>query len=496
MPSKRAQLMFVGFGPHAKSVYLPAIEKLSSQYPVSVNVVVEIESLVSETRRYFEQHSRSSPKIIGIKPSPGSPKLAPATTSLLNQVAQDNSINGVVIACEPLSHMQYAVWAMKRDYHIMLDKPISTYEKISCDEDLGEQLFRDFLTLSELRDYEKAFVVHSQRRYHPGFQYVFEHIKEVASAYGIPLTSMQAMECDGQWRLPHEIVTQDYHPYNSGYGKLSHSGYHTVDVVACAIDHSFKAASKDFDAISAFTRAVSPRGLLKQMTRADYINIFGKKYITANDQTDERLYELYKEYGEIDCSSVITLENKGDEIAEVSLNSLHNSFARRDWLAPGIDLYKGNGRVKHEAYTIQQGPMQCVQIHAYQVSDTPKKYTSDDYNFGGKNHFDVYVFRNNRVMGGEPLIIERSSSFAKEINHSVETVLSEHVQMLVVEEYIKIILDLLKPSDSISGLEKHALTTQLMSLLYRSLAAKNERRIVWNSQSSKDTSLNGGTHDE
>lgn len=38
---------------------------------------------------------------------------------------------------------------------------------------------------------------------------------------------------DTRWRLPAEIVSQDYHPYNQGYGKLSHSGYHCVDMVNC-----------------------------------------------------------------------------------------------------------------------------------------------------------------------------------------------------------------------------------------------------------------------
>ena len=101
MLKDHARLMFIGFGPHSKSVYLPAIQKLSKRYPVSLDVVVEIESKVPETKEYFKQKTNLEPLVIGVAPDPGAPKLSTETSLLLNRIARENKINGVVIASQP-----------------------------------------------------------------------------------------------------------------------------------------------------------------------------------------------------------------------------------------------------------------------------------------------------------------------------------------------------------------------------------------------------------
>lgn len=78
---------------------------------------------------------------------------------------------------------------------------------------------------------DKAFIVNAQRRFLPQFQIVQDLVNEISSKYGMPITSMQSTHSDGQWRLPDEVLKFKYHPL-LGWGKVSHSGYHFIDMAS------------------------------------------------------------------------------------------------------------------------------------------------------------------------------------------------------------------------------------------------------------------------
>jgi hypothetical protein len=54
--------------------------------------------------------------------------------------------------------------------------------------------------------------------------------KETQQKASCPVTNI-ITHCDGMWCLSIEIIHQRYHSYSSGYGKVSHSGYHFLDAV-------------------------------------------------------------------------------------------------------------------------------------------------------------------------------------------------------------------------------------------------------------------------
>ena len=82
-----------------------------------------------------------------------------------------------------------------------------------------------------------------------------------------------------------------------------------------------------------------------------------------------------------------------------SINLAHNGCSQRNWVtAEGRDLYKGNGRVRHESHYLEQGPFQSISFTSYQSKEidlTDKK--EDMYNTGGEYHLDIHVFRNNKL---------------------------------------------------------------------------------------------------
>ena len=87
---------------------------------------------------------------------------------------------------------------------------------------------------------------------------------------------------------------------------------------------------------------------------------------------------------------------KGRSITIGQFNLLHNSFSQRDWPdASGRDLYKGNGRIRHELHYVVQGPFQTIIYESFQSEEILNKSTNHS-RIGGEYHLDIHVFRNSK----------------------------------------------------------------------------------------------------
>lgn len=476
-PGIRVNLLLIGCGPHAEYSYLPTLQALATTIPIQVCGVVELEGRQNEERlRRLFRSWQKSPTIITTPPFTDELRLPSFLAKQLNTFVEGSSIHGVIIATEPRAHMQYALWAASKGLHILMDKPISAYEHAITSIEQATKLERDQQLLMRARRADRAFLINTERRYRPDFRYVFGLVDQVAKKFGIPITSMQSMHADGQWRLPHEILTESYHGYNAGYGKISHGGYHIADIVSHAVLRSFASAKKSFDQVGVYTQTVKPRGLLLQQAQEDYRRTFGKAYDRLNPYTDEQLAALFAKFGEVDAASIVTLYSNKEPVTHLTMNMIHNSFSRRSSLLANADLYNGNGRVRHEHYNIEQGPYQNIQIHAYHADQERPTNLTNDTLLGGNEHFDIYVFRNSDLLGGKPLEVIRSRDLTLSKGYDPNQVLVEQAKGEVVRNFVDIILGCKKPQDSYSDLSTHGLTAKLVSLMYRSTIKRAEAR--------------------
>lgn len=383
-------------------------------------------------------------------------------------------MQAVIISTEPLVHYAYAKWALSAGLNILMDKPITARKDVVSNLDNAKGIGVDYLDL--LHDYNKlqknkqtAFIINTQRRFHPGFQVTKQLLSEIARKTNCPVTSINSIHCDGQWRLPSEMVTQIYHPYNCGYGKASHSGYHFFDAVYQFYQVS-RLTNKVADSMEIYSSFLQPRGFLFQLNQEDYEKYFGEEYKKARTHSDKKLYTLFKNYGEVDLSAIIRLKKKKNCVGNITISLLHNGFSMRTWVRPGADLYKGNGRVKHEYHNIQQGPFQNIQIHSYQSKDKHDFNTYQDYELGGNNHFDIYVFRNKGITGDkESLKIIRMNDLKKYAGEITdETLAMERAKHKVVIEFLSYLQGIVSKNTLSSNIEDHLMPVQIMSGVYRS----------------------------
>ena len=463
------KILQIGVGFHAKRIYVPAVKKFQK---AGVDVTIDAAVDILPAKQGIDEYLQKNNFAIDMLYLDSKDDLTSEQILQLDTFADKHGINAVIISTDPIAHKKFALWALKRNFHILMDKPISARVHVNSSIDEAKGLIDDYEEIlasykQGLKSKDTVFSVMVQRRYEGGYQKVFELIREVGERFNAPVTSIQASHSDGVWIFPDEVVDQQSHPYSTGYGKNSHSGYHIFDIIWQFYSAS-QTRQKSPDAGEAMTSFLSPRGLLEQFGQKDFASYF-PDYNAVKRRSDEDLHDIFEAYGEIDAFSIIRLMKNGETICNVSTNLIHNGFSRRSWSLPNEDLYKGNGRVKHQSYSIQQGPFQNIQIHQYQSDDQHDKGGIHEDSVGGNNHFEVYVFRNASMFGNnEPSFTRYAPKDFIANTFDAERLINESAKDEVITEFIDCIQGRIPKSALKSSIESHAVPVKIMSAIYQS----------------------------
>lgn len=401
---KDVNIMLIGLGPHAKRIYYPIIQKDGPPLGAKIKVIVDLDTKRQDIEKYLEKMGDSVTERIFITDSQRSyNRLNKELENILDESIKRHNISAVFICTEPLTHMMYARYGLTRGLNTLMDKPLSTKFDVSTDMEKAKEIISDYDELLDLKNKAEkkigskiAFDLLAQRRYHPAFLKLKNLISEVYRRTNCPVTSIQSFHSDGQWRMPQEIVTQDYHPYNQGYGKLSHSGYHSLDIMPWLLEAA-EGDDKKYDEIDIVAKIVRPEDFYAQLNFEDYRRLF-PDYDEFHKMNDGEILSRSVNLGEIDSFSTLAFKSRGKNITLGSINLVHNGFSQRNWVsAQGRDLYKGNGRVRHESHYIEQGPFQAISFISYQGEEVDPNRLGGIYDVGGEYHLDIHIFRNNKM---------------------------------------------------------------------------------------------------
>jgi predicted dehydrogenase len=396
-------LLLIGLGPHARRIYYPISAKNGIKNDFRIVQAIDLESKKDDISGFFKLNGFDPIDVTYLRDDQKCFKcLKLEVISILDRIVKEKQIHGVIISTEPLAHVCYAEWALSRGLSVLMDKPVSTREDVVNSLNAVEGLLDDYKRLeraylmAKRKNPKITFSLMAQRRYHPAFLKIKELIKEVFEKTNCPITSLQSFHSDGQWRMPSEIVDQVYHPYCQGYGKCSHSGYHSIDIAPWLLEAT-ETKGKEINNVDVFSNFLYPRDFLSQMNLADYKKFF-PDFDKFNKYGSRELLKKYKKYGEIDAFLSFKFKHNKETITLGSANLVHNGFAQRNWpTAKGRDLYKGNGRVRHESHYIEQGPFQAISYVSYQGKEVNPKNLKGIYDVGGEYHLDIHIFRNQKM---------------------------------------------------------------------------------------------------
>lgn len=469
--NKKVRTLLIGAGCHAKRIYIPY---LKTENGCKLVACLDLEKSKERVETLISTNFASPVFCYFTKENSVSDNLKNSELTQLNNIVKKHKIEAVIISTEPLAHFKYVYWAIKKSLHVLLDKPITTEISVSTDSYRALKLYKDYEKIDKLyqRNCKKKniiFNLQAQRRYHKGFQKVREKIKEITELTHCPVTFIQAFHSDGQWTFPNEFVSQSYHPYNQGYGKMSHSGYHSMDIALWLALASLE-KNKYWNNYSVFSQFIRPKDVVAQFNEDDFRHIFPE---IKNKNWDLNVRGIKENMGEVDALISLSLCRDDKIITSISCNALHHSFSARGWYdSSDKDLYKGNGRIRQESYIIEQGAFQSIVINSFQSSEIQKNKTPH-YNIGGEYHYEVHIFRNNRILKGQPLYEKINIKDLKRIkNLGYSRGHQEDTRRACIDDFYQAIIKDKKPSEQISNIIYHSLSTQILSSIYLSAAQK------------------------
>mgnify|MGYP000153175243 CR=1 FL=1 len=403
--------MLIGCGRHAKRNHLPVLFAMQDTWKQLV--IVDLKENIEEIRSHIvTAYGTVDQKVVyvGIDTSvehfPANGYDLPlGAKTVLNQALAAYNVDKVIISTDPEYHVAYACWALTEAKNVLMDKPISAPANLRTDPQAVARIYADYQyiydALVSARKTNPGLVCNilAQRRYHVGFQEVLRLIEEISNDYGVGVTAFQSLHSDGQWRPPLEIISQDYHGYNRGYGKGMHSGYHAIDIVNYLTEKSLSGRNLDTSVQSNF---VYPDDYLAAFPAKRQYEIFGYSLDPKQESLIDR--ELTStnslSYGEISGHLTLNYKNEqGKKVASGVISILHDGVSQRDWAeASGKDLYK-NGRTRHESHYFVSGPLQAIKIMAYESDDRKQ---AAGIGIGEAYNFDIHVFRNSGIIKDSP----------------------------------------------------------------------------------------------
>ena len=387
-------IILVGLGPHAKRIYISLMKK----YNILPKVIVDLDSNKDNVKKYLSEENILCDTYFVSNKEANNDELSSDVKKKIKNLIIKNKVKYAIISTEPKAHFAYAKFFLDLDINILMDKPITSPQFVFKDVANSKKVIDEYNILKE--KYEKKyhsinFTIQCQRRYHAGYNYVKNILSEIISKYNIPITYIDIYHSDGMWNMPNEFLSRENHPYKYGYGKLFHSGYHFIDLLIWLLECN-NLSNKNVNNISISSSVFKPNDFFNTVD-----NEFYEKYLNTSEYKEIIEKKNLNDFGELDVHSMIDFKKDGYVITHCNLNLLQSGFSKRAWTKLPVDTYKSNGRVRHEHVNIQVGPIMNIQIHSYQSDEINKKNDILNYDVGSIDHFDIYIFRNNNLIGGK-----------------------------------------------------------------------------------------------
>ncbi len=469
-------LLLVGVGPHSKRIYLPLIKKYKEKYNITLKIIVDIEKNKKELHEYLKNNSFEVEEYYVNYNINKEYHIEKKDFENLYYLVKKYKIDAMILATDPLAHKAYIDFALENGINILMDKPVTTEIDASTNQEQAKKIYKDFEKI--VNKYHKAedsfpnLIVSclSQRRYHPAINKIRAELQRVYERTNCPITSIICEHSDGQWRMPDEILNEKYHGYTNGIGKCSHSGYHFFDIM-----HWFSEISKDnckkYDKITCYSSFTRPSDWIIQLNIEDYKKIFGNSYNKDKfNFSNEDFIEKTKEFGEIDAHLNFTFYKNNNKLLNIQFSLLHNGFSRRSWVEAKENLYKGNGRIRQEYFSIHQGPFQSIKYESYQSDQIDNETLMGSGQVGGELHSDVFIFRNSKAIGIDLPPLEQIQFGVVNENglHGYSRGHQEDARGECFKEFIMAINGEIPKGKLKSSIEAHKGSVALMSLAYLS----------------------------
>ena len=478
--SRPLNILQIGLGLHWGRTIRPQVWELAAAgYNVRCLVGVDLADARDAVESRLAGYGHQRPEEI-VYLSPDSAYTVDALTeATLNKVVRKYSINAVAVSVPPEAHFGYAHWVLRKGLHLFLDKPVSARPDTVTSLSAARGILDDYLELKlayerALRKSPVCAMLNVQRPFMPAYTKMLDWIGNVREASGQVVTNVTACHADGHLRVGGELLEVSYHGFRGGNGKLSHSGYHLIDMIVRMLKAgTWVDARPDLLLVRSSFR--QPDALVAAMPRAAWRRLFGEGCATLEGYTDAELFELGRRMGEVDAHVCIEAVRHGALMTTANLHLQHDSVSARSTLEIPKNWYKSSGRLKRELWHVDQGPMQSIRVEALQAEDKHDRPDAKGDEIGDPNHLDLVRVQNEGLVGaGERLSRNSGTELAE---NETQYLLSERAKMASLAEFVACAQGRLPREELTSDLSFHNLGVAIMAAAYESHVRRGPDRM-------------------
>lgn len=449
----------VGAGHHAERIYFPLLAELTRLGELAVVGVVELSSSGDRVAQLLAAHGLGGAELTLLDPERAHDQAY--VLAELRQLHARTPFDAMLVACDPRQRAAYFAFACAAQVSMFIDKPVFAKDGLAYDEGQSREYVRDLYALeAQARAAGIDIVVQAQRREHVGYRFVRKTLLSCMERFGVPVTSLQIHHADGMWVLPGEWE-RDYHPYKFGFGKLFHSGYHFIDLMAVLL----RATLRQY-------RVTSIEVAAKATFPADSLAVWANHSLLPADKQHAPPIDRSR-YGEHDVFALLDCKNEEHTVCVAELALLQNSLSDRDPRALVKNPYKGTGRVRHERVDLKLASLLNIQVHSYQSRSTREP---DGVEPGEVDHFDILLFRNQHFFSAPAF----EKITLRDLEPTAAAAHNEQARGALLKRF-------LRREASGSELHSHLLTGLLSGLIYSAVA--KSRRGIGTAQSALDGAL-------
>ncbi len=371
-------LLLVGVGPHAHYKHLPMIRKAMSSGLASGYSILELETARPRLEELVRTLDVKPERIVTIPDRRQEGEWYTADSdAALEELCRSST--RVMICTEPKAHFPYIRWCLANGRDCLVDKPVTI--PMSGNVIDPRRLAAELRELIEIgRDSPASCSVMTPRRYHHVYETVRRYVGWLVRRLGVPVTYLSIYHGEGVWNTPVEYLEREDHPYKYGYGKLLHSGYHYVDILARLLDLS---GDTDFDVVSRLAR---PEDQQSQMAAA-YSRMEGAVAVEPASGHP---------FGETDLVASFAARKKGtgEVVTLGNLALLQTTTSLRNWWRLPADVYNKTGRFGVEEIRLNLGFLTSVAVRILKV---PVEVDGRHATF--RDELDITVWRNGNLLG-------------------------------------------------------------------------------------------------
>lgn len=347
-------LIIGGSGTWSGQAYIPSIKQAKSNVAL-VGILDPINPYYSQkTISHFDYFTEHNVKWIKSKRD--------CDEELVKRYITKYGVDIVIISTPPKFHYEYTLVSLKCGADVICDKPIIATPAQSSSIDMAlaniekhRKLIQAIRESHNHKESRRCFVLTPLRRkLQETYTNIYNSVQLIKEIFGQDVTNISISHNDGVFRFDDEVELKcGSHGYSDGFGKLTHTGYHILDVVAGFIE--FGCDTQNVQCVCKIINCNTVGDMLK--SKANRINA---KLLHSKLKTED-VSDIALE-AEMDVTISYTLYHNDKKFCNIIVDLIHCGKSNRTRSHYDFNNYNDQGRTNELTMHIQQGSLFSSQL--------------------------------------------------------------------------------------------------------------------------------------